>query len=146
MAERMTAERISAERMMAERMTAERMTAERMTVERMMAEKMTAERMTAERVSADGVEEKVGPIQKQAMLSKGISWVGMTVAVWMAAEWMAAATRAMAYHMKEALAGDSFSHHYLLTTQLHNDVSLSVLLVVRWPVVTRLQLGRRLLV
>ncbi len=49
------------------------------------------------------MEEKVEPLQKRAMSTGGIVWVGMTAAVWITAVWMATAT--MACHMKEALAG-----------------------------------------
>jgi hypothetical protein len=69
------------------------------------------------------------------------------VAVWMVVVWMAAVwtvTATLAYHMKEALAVDSFYRLHPLASRLHNDVFLSVWLEARLAVAIQLQLGRRL--
>ncbi len=65
-------------------------------------------------------------------LGGGIGWVEMTAAVWMAAVWVV--TAAMASHVKEARAGDSFRPLHLLAARPHNDVFWFVWLEVRLAV------------
>ncbi len=84
-------------------------------------------------MAVDGEAERAEPLQKRAMsVGGGVSWVEMTAAVWMAAVWVA--TAAMACHVKEAKAGDSFHRLQLLAARPHNDIFWSVWLEVKLAV------------
>ncbi len=79
------------------------MVAERMAAERAKAERTTAGRATATIEVADGLEKRAETDWKLALSSiGGVDWVETAVTAWMATIRTAAASMAIAYHMRAA--------------------------------------------